>query len=283
MQRNVPGNFTPFECNLISKLQRRLSETSCATEFLPSEVRLVSLQADRFRLAMSEPCKTLPGKESLESSSVMICGETRFSVFDTGMTTNPRPHFDKFCERESTRPHAVLIGHENALWALEIAAKWDIPVYKIGDDPMQLASQISSDIKSRLITRLLTKDYRKFARSHQRGFVEAQTAAQKEFASAMMAATIAGRSKAIADVRFRDQLQVGGAFLPSELCDPITGRPMRDPVVTRSGATYDRASILPYLMQTGKDPVSRLPLTPADLVPNRLYADLLRCVGLNLT
>lgn len=38
------------------------------------------------------------------------------------------------------------------------------------------------------ITRLLTKDYRKFARSHQRGFVEAQTAAQKEFASAMMAA-----------------------------------------------------------------------------------------------
>lgn len=38
------------------------------------------------------------------------------------------------------------------------------------------------------ITRLLTKDYRKFARSHQRGFVDAQTAAQKEFASAMMAA-----------------------------------------------------------------------------------------------
>lgn len=44
---------------------------------------------------------------------------------------------------------------------------------------------------------------------------------------------------------------------------------MRDPVITPSGITYDRPSIIAHLRQVGHfDPLSRKPLTEDQLIPN---------------
>ena len=51
---------------------------------------------------------------------------------------------------------------------------------------------------------------------------------------------------------------------------PLTLELMRDPVVDREGNTYERAAIERWLASGHRtSPVTRAPLTPADLVPNR--------------
>ncbi|CAH8610021.1 unnamed protein product [Heterobilharzia americana] len=57
--------------------------------------------------------------------------------------------------------------------------------------------------------------------------------------------------------------------IPDYLCGRISFDLMRDPVITPSGITYDRQSIIAHLRQVGHfDPLSRQPLTEDQLIPN---------------
>ena len=59
------------------------------------------------------------------------------------------------------------------------------------------------------------------------------------------------------------------AELPDHLCCKISYELMKDAVITPSGITYERASIVEHLHKVGPfDPVTRAPLTEAALVPN---------------
>ncbi|PKI67376.1 E3 ubiquitin-protein ligase CHIP [Punica granatum] len=57
--------------------------------------------------------------------------------------------------------------------------------------------------------------------------------------------------------------------VPDYLCCKITLDTFRDPVITPSGVTYERAVILEHLEKVGKfDPVTHEPLSPSQLIPN---------------
>lgn len=56
---------------------------------------------------------------------------------------------------------------------------------------------------------------------------------------------------------------------------PITGERMKDPVVDPEGNTYEREAILNWLSRQHTSPITRSPLQPQDLVPNRALAQLL--------
>ncbi|XP_049406988.1 E3 ubiquitin-protein ligase CHIP-like isoform X1 [Solanum stenotomum] len=57
--------------------------------------------------------------------------------------------------------------------------------------------------------------------------------------------------------------------VPDYLCCKITLDILRDPVITPSGVTYERALILDHLQKVGKfDPVTQQPLKESQLVPN---------------
>nr|XP_016480952.1 PREDICTED: E3 ubiquitin-protein ligase CHIP-like [Nicotiana tabacum] len=57
--------------------------------------------------------------------------------------------------------------------------------------------------------------------------------------------------------------------VPDHLCCKITLDIFRDPVITPSGVTYERAVILDHLQKVGKfDPITREPLYTSQLVPN---------------
>lgn len=57
--------------------------------------------------------------------------------------------------------------------------------------------------------------------------------------------------------------------VPDYLCCKITLDIFRDPVITPSGLTYERAVILEHLQKVGNfDPITREPLLPSQLVPN---------------
>ncbi|KAG8086651.1 hypothetical protein GUJ93_ZPchr0010g8496 [Zizania palustris] len=59
------------------------------------------------------------------------------------------------------------------------------------------------------------------------------------------------------------------AEVPDHLCCKITLDVFRDPVITPSGITYERAVLLDHLHRVGKfDPVTREALEPHQLVPN---------------
>ncbi|KAK2746655.1 hypothetical protein FQN57_002999 [Myotisia sp. PD_48] len=57
-------------------------------------------------------------------------------------------------------------------------------------------------------------------------------------------------------------------YLPEYLIDSITFEVMHDPVVTPSGHSFDRTSIMRHLQKTQLDPFSRVPMTINDLRPN---------------
>ena len=48
----------------------------------------------------------------------------------------------------------------------------------------------------------------------------------------------------------------------------ITFEPMHDPVMTRNGHSYERATIYEHLKRSKTDPLTREPLTIAELRPN---------------
>ncbi|XP_050208529.1 E3 ubiquitin-protein ligase CHIP [Mercurialis annua] len=59
------------------------------------------------------------------------------------------------------------------------------------------------------------------------------------------------------------------AEVPDYLCCKITLDIFRDPVITPSGISYERAVILEHLRKVGNfDPVTREPLAPSQLIPN---------------
>ena len=53
-----------------------------------------------------------------------------------------------------------------------------------------------------------------------------------------------------------------------------------DPVITRTGYTYERDSVAPKIQEFGREPALGTPHQVSELVPNRLYKDLLKAVGL---
>ncbi|KAM0708180.1 hypothetical protein Q7P35_004830 [Cladosporium inversicolor] len=56
--------------------------------------------------------------------------------------------------------------------------------------------------------------------------------------------------------------------IPDHLVDMITFEPMHDPVMTRNGHSYERATIYEHLKRSKTDPLTREPLTIAELRPN---------------
>eukprot|EP00951_Prasinocladus_malaysianus_P025665 scaffold225661_cov51-Prasinocladus_malaysianus.AAC.1 len=60
----------------------------------------------------------------------------------------------------------------------------------------------------------------------------------------------------------------------SMIC-PITGDRLVDPVVDPEGYTYERFAILDWLSRNKVSPMTRKPLTPDMLVPNRALANIL--------
>lgn len=57
--------------------------------------------------------------------------------------------------------------------------------------------------------------------------------------------------------------------VPDYLCCKITLDILRDPVITPSGVSYERAVLLDHLEKVGNfDPITREPLEPSQLVPN---------------
>jgi len=56
--------------------------------------------------------------------------------------------------------------------------------------------------------------------------------------------------------------------VPDWCIDDISFAFMLDPVVTKTGQSYDRASIMEHLKHSQTDPLTREPLHPLDLRPN---------------
>lgn len=56
--------------------------------------------------------------------------------------------------------------------------------------------------------------------------------------------------------------------IPDYLLDPISFNLFVDPVITKSGQSYERSWILEHLRTSKTDPFSRAPLTEKDLIPN---------------
>ena len=56
--------------------------------------------------------------------------------------------------------------------------------------------------------------------------------------------------------------------MPDYLIDGITFEIMHDPVVTPSGVSYERISILKHLRASPVDPLTRASLRESQLIPN---------------
>lgn len=57
--------------------------------------------------------------------------------------------------------------------------------------------------------------------------------------------------------------------IPDEFVCPITLTIMNHPLVTRSGQNFERSAILNWLSQSKECPLTRQPMKPSDLIPNR--------------
>ena len=56
---------------------------------------------------------------------------------------------------------------------------------------------------------------------------------------------------------------------------PITKAPLKDPVMDPEGNTYEKSAILEWLAAHGTSPITRTPLAPSQLIPNRALKDLI--------
>ena len=56
--------------------------------------------------------------------------------------------------------------------------------------------------------------------------------------------------------------------MPDYLVDGITFEIMQDPVITPSGVSYERSSLLRHLKSSPVDPLTRVPMTEQQLIPN---------------
>ncbi|KAI8908549.1 E3 ubiquitin-protein ligase CHIP-like protein, partial [Gorgonomyces haynaldii] len=63
-------------------------------------------------------------------------------------------------------------------------------------------------------------------------------------------------------------------YVPDYFCDPISFEIMMDPVIVKSGKSYDRHTITQHIRKLGPfDPLTREPLYEQDLVPNLCLRD----------
>jgi hypothetical protein len=62
-------------------------------------------------------------------------------------------------------------------------------------------------------------------------------------------------------------------FTPAPFVCPISQACMDDPVMSRTGTSYDRTSIEEWLDRNGTDPFTRAPMAAGHLVPNRALKD----------
>ncbi len=60
--------------------------------------------------------------------------------------------------------------------------------------------------------------------------------------------------------------------VPKHFLCPITLQLMQDPVIAKDGHTYERSAITAWLSAHGTSPITRQPLFPVDLTPNRAVA-----------
>ena len=65
-----------------------------------------------------------------------------------------------------------------------------------------------------------------------------------------------------------DPDNMGKREVPDYLIDGITFEIMHDPVVTKNGRSYERATLIEHLKRNPTDPLTREPLTIAELRPN---------------
>jgi STIP1 family protein 1 len=65
-----------------------------------------------------------------------------------------------------------------------------------------------------------------------------------------------------------DPVNLGKREVPDYLVDGITFEIMHDPVVTKNGRSYERATLIEHLKRNPTDPLTREPLTIAELRPN---------------
>jgi len=70
------------------------------------------------------------------------------------------------------------------------------------------------------------------------------------------------------DLSDASRLSFDAPALPNMPACPITGEPMRDPVVAADGHTYERSAIARWLLQSDKSPLTGSVLSHKDLVPN---------------
>lgn len=56
--------------------------------------------------------------------------------------------------------------------------------------------------------------------------------------------------------------------VPDWMIDPVTFSVMHDPVTTKNGISYERATIMEHLKRSKRDPLTGEPMTVADLRPN---------------
>ena len=63
--------------------------------------------------------------------------------------------------------------------------------------------------------------------------------------------------------------------VPESFTCPITHDVMQDPVIDRRGNCYERAAIESWVREHGSSPITREPMSLADLTPNRGLADLI--------
>jgi STIP1 family protein 1 len=61
--------------------------------------------------------------------------------------------------------------------------------------------------------------------------------------------------------------------VPDHLIDGITFEIMHDPVVTKNGASYEKATLIEHLKRSSTDPLTREILTIGDLRPNIALRD----------
>ena len=72
------------------------------------------------------------------------------------------------------------------------------------------------------------------------------------------------------------------ATVPDEFICPITSELMIDPLMTRSGRNFERSAILEWISNHQNTcPMTRQPLRPSDLIPNRALQGKIRawCVA----
>jgi len=69
------------------------------------------------------------------------------------------------------------------------------------------------------------------------------------------------------------QLVVEKEEPPESFCCPITGEIMVDPVMDQQGHSYERRAVELWLTKENTSPMTRLPLTKEQLIPNRSLRD----------